>query len=106
MFLYQNACLISQKSDNYFFCSLIYFAEKDGLKKWTFKESFWWGLMALTTVGNGEKAPSTLVGKVRLVKQLFTICSILTYPVQSIGCLCALIGVFVLALPVPIVLNR
>ena len=44
--------------------SLIYFAEKDGLKKWTFTESFWWGLMALTTVGNGEKAPSTFIGKV------------------------------------------
>jgi len=66
--------------------SLIYFAEKDGLKKWTFMESFWWGLMTLTTVGNGEKVPSSLVGK-------------------SIGCLCALIGVFILALPVPIVLN-
>jgi len=66
--------------------SLIYFAEKDGLKKWTFMESFWWGLMALTTVGNGEKAPSTLIGK-------------------SIGSLCAISGVFILALPVPIVLN-
>ena len=30
-------------------------------------ESFWWGLMALTTVGNGEKAPSTLVGKVKFL---------------------------------------
>ena len=30
-------------------------------------ESFWWGLMALTTVGNGEKSPSTLAGKVGLI---------------------------------------
>jgi hypothetical protein len=66
--------------------SLIYFAEKDGVKKWTFTESFWWGLMALTTVGNGERAPSTFIGK-------------------SIGSLCAISGVFILALPVPIVLN-
>jgi hypothetical protein len=66
--------------------SLVYFAEKDGVKKWTFLESFWWGLMALTTVGNGDKAPSTHVGKL-------------------IGGLCALIGVFILALPVPIVVN-
>jgi len=66
--------------------SLIYFAEKDGVKKWTFMESFWWGLMALTTVGNGEKSPSTWIGK-------------------SIGSLCAISGVFILALPVPIVLN-
>ena len=47
--------------------SLIYFAEKDSLKKWTFLESFWWGLMALTTVGNGEKVPSSWIGKVRLL---------------------------------------
>merc|ERR1711892_1485987 len=65
----------------------MYFAEKDGVKKWTFVESFWWGLMALTTVGNGEKAPTTYIGKM-------------------IGGLCALIGVFILALPVPIVVNR
>merc|ERR1712098_1009275 len=63
-----------------------YFAEKDGIKKWTFMESFWWGLMALTTVGNGERSPSTYIGK-------------------SIGSLCAISGIFILALPVPIVLN-
>ena len=69
-------------------------------------ESFWWGLMALTTVGNGEKAPLTLVVKVRPFKQMLSDLFFLIYPVQSIGCLCALIGVFILALPVPNGLNR
>lgn len=69
------------------FSSLIYFAEKDAVDKWTFMDSFWWGLMVLTTVGYGEKAPST-------------------FPGQVIGGFCALIGVFILALPVPIVVNR
>jgi len=68
------------------FSSLIYFAEKDAAHKWTFMDSFWWGLMVLTTVGYGEKVPHTWAG-------------------QLIGGLCALIGVFILALPVPIVVN-
>ena len=47
--------------------SLIYFAEKEGGrgKSWTFMESFWFGLMALTSVGNGEKKPNTVIGKVK-----------------------------------------
>merc|ERR1711892_657975 len=69
------------------FSSLIYFAEKDAVAKWTFLDSFWWGLMVLTTVGYGAKAPHTICG-------------------QIIGGFCALIGVFILALPVPIVVNR
>ncbi|XP_023343630.1 potassium voltage-gated channel subfamily B member 1 isoform X2 [Eurytemora carolleeae] len=68
------------------FSSLIYFAEKDSENKWSFLDSFWWGLMTLTTVGYGSKAPKTAVG-------------------QSIGGLCALMGIFILALPVPIVVN-
>lgn len=68
------------------FSSLVYFAEKDGLQKWSFLDSFWWGLMVLTTVGYGAKAPETYIG-------------------QAIGGFMALVGVFVLALPVPIVVN-
>jgi len=68
------------------FSSLIYFAEKDAADKWSFMDSFWWGLMVLTTVGFGEKMPRTYAG-------------------QLIGGLCALLGVFILALPVPIVVN-
>ena len=78
------------------FSSLVYFAEKDvedlssgGLlvnQTWTFIESFWWGLMTLTTVGY-EVNPGTLFGKI-------------------IGGMCALSGIFILTLPIPIVVNR
>ena len=66
--------------------SLIYFAEKESAARWTFPDSFWWGLMVLTTVGYGDRAPDSAVG-------------------QLIGGFCALLGVFILALPVPIIVN-
>eukprot|EP00090_Calanus_glacialis_P034773 TRINITY_DN5878_c0_g1_i2.p1 TRINITY_DN5878_c0_g1~~TRINITY_DN5878_c0_g1_i2.p1 ORF type:complete len:413 (+),score=103.17 TRINITY_DN5878_c0_g1_i2:287-1525(+) len=76
------------------FSSLVYFAEKDGEdveggliknQTWTFIESFWWGLMTLTTVGY-ELSPVTIFGKI-------------------IGGMCALSGIFILTLPIPIVVN-
>merc|ERR1719245_1042315 len=69
------------------FSSLVYFAEKDNPKgSWSFLDSFWWGLMTLTTVGYGDLSPSTFPGKL-------------------IGGLCALGGIFILTLPIPIVVN-
>jgi len=69
------------------FASLVYFAEKDNpAGSWSFLDSFWWGLMTLTTVGYGELSPSTFPGKL-------------------IGGLCALCGIFILTLPIPIVVN-
>jgi len=68
------------------FSSLIYFAEKGSASNWSFFDSLWWGLMSITTAGNGENIPQTGAGKV-------------------IGGAATLFGVFVLALPVPIILN-
>ena len=83
------------------YSSLVYFAEKDpdlsGLNcstsakekdpcySWTMVESFWWGLMTLTTVGY-DIYPKTMWGKL-------------------IGGFCALSGIFILTLPIPIVVN-
>jgi len=79
------------------FSSLVYFAEKEGYQErkeeagdtevnhWTFAESFWWGLMTITTVGY-DLDPKTFLGKL-------------------IGGFCALCGTFILTLPIPIVVN-
>lgn len=63
---------------------LVYFAERDeGV--WSFVDSFWFALMTLTTVGY-DLNPRTMLGKVT-------------------GGFCALLGVFILTLPIPIVVN-
>ena len=66
--------------------SLIYFAEKGSTTNWSFFKSFWVTLMWITTVGSGETVPDTVIGRV-------------------LGGLTSLIGIFILALPVPLILN-
>ena len=69
------------------FSSLIFAFEREGSRAvdWTFYDCIWWGLLTLTTVGYHHQ-PSTMLG-------------------QLVGGLCALCGVFILTLPIPLVVT-
>ena len=83
--------------------SLIYFAEKGGKANWSFYQSFWWGLMCITTVGQGDNNPESTAGKVKPYSE--SVLSFNAVFLQIIGSFTALLGVFILALPVPLLLN-
>merc|ERR1719270_1722487 len=70
------------------FASLIFVFEKED-EETNFKnmfDAYWWAIITMTTVGYGDVSPVTGFGKV-------------------LGCFCAIFGVLVIGLPIPIIGN-
>ena len=82
---------------------MTYFVEKDE-NGWTFIDSFWYSLMTLTTVGY-EFHPKSTPGKVESSIRKPSPGQHYICLFQLVGGMCALLGVFILTLPLPIVVN-
>ena len=73
------------------FASLVYYAERIQVNPGNDFESIplglWWALVTMTTVGFGDMVPKTYLG-------------------MFVGAMCAMAGVLVVALPVPVIVSN
>ena len=70
----------------FMFAIFVFINEKESEKPWTLFDSAMWGLLTVSTVGSNSQQPESLMGK-------------------FIGGLCPIMGVILLTLPVPIIVN-
>lgn len=63
----------------------------------------WWAVQSLTSLGYGDFTPQTLLGKVLHPAPLLLNPA---HDSQCVGSICAVCGVLVMALPIPIVVDN
>ena len=70
----------------FLFSIFVFMNEKDSPQPWSLFDSLLWGILTVSTVGSDAQQPVSLIGKL-------------------IGGLCPVMGVILLTLPVPIIVN-